>query len=69
MKKLEEELLSIEDSIILHVRSRGPYPRVVDSADLKENDQQWLFFCLVRTVDLSQLPRKSILKDIGPLIH
>lgn len=58
--EIERELLSIGEGVILHSRSRGPYPRIIDSTDLIEDGHQWLFFCFARSVDLDFLVNEEI---------
>lgn len=60
MIKLEKELMSLEPTIILHRRSRGPFPRVVDSTDLVEDGQRQYFFYFVRTIDLDSVVTKEV---------
>lgn len=58
--ELEKRLLSVEKTLILHSRSRGPYPRIVDSTDLVEDGHQQNFFNLVRIADLDSVVTKEI---------
>lgn len=60
MLELEKELLSLEETLILHDRSRGPYPRIVDSTDLVEDGDRQHFFNFVRTADLDSVVMKEV---------
>lgn len=57
---LEDRLRNDESTIILHSRSRGPFPRSVASTDNTEDGQNWLFYSLVRECDLEAVINKEV---------
>jgi len=58
--KLEKEILSLENTLILKDQSRGPFPSTVKSTELTENGRHWLFFYLVREKDLDKVITKEV---------
>lgn len=52
MELLEARLKKLDDVLILHSRSLKPEPRIVESANFKENGRRWLYFYLVRPDDV-----------------
>ena len=59
-QRFESELLAGEDSLIIHNRSRGPFPRVVESTDLVDQGQREVFSFLARRTDLDLVVMKEI---------
>src|SRR6185312_3714179 len=51
-RRVEAALRGLGPLQILHSRSTSPRPRLVDSLDLEELGQHWLYFHLVRPEDL-----------------
>lgn len=60
MMELEKHIMSLEPTMTLHYRSRGPYPRVVDSTDLVENGERQYSFYFVRAKDLDSVITEEI---------
>jgi len=58
--KLEKEITSLENTLILKDQSRGPFPAAAKSTELTENDRQWLFFYLVRERDLDYVVTEEV---------
>lgn len=50
---LEQALRTLGPLHVLHSRSPGPQPKILDSVTLEENGKPWLFFCLVRPEDMA----------------
>ena len=57
---LETSLLVAGDCAVLHSRSRGPFPQVVESSSSEGDGRQWLFFYLARKSDLDAVVTKEI---------
>lgn len=55
-----ENLLQQRGALILHSRSATANPRVLDSLNVEENGQPWLFLFLVRPDDLCRVVTKYI---------
>lgn len=45
---LEKNVTSQNDVLILHNRSRGPFPQIIDTTDLIEDGDRHYFFYFVR---------------------
>lgn len=50
---LEENLLALEPTALLHEKSVGPEPRVLKSSNLIEDGNRWHHFYLVRQSDIA----------------
>ena len=57
---LERSIRALGPLQILHSRSPGPEPRVVDSVDVEENGRPWLFFYFIRPVDLHAVVTRDV---------
>ena len=55
MDHFETEISLIEPMLVLHNRSEGSLPRVIESSDLTENGHRQYFFYYVRTEELSSV--------------
>lgn len=58
--ELERRLRAIQPLVILHFRSQGPAPRVVESSDLVENGERWVSFFLARPEDTKDVVVKHV---------
>lgn len=57
---VEHAVRSIEPLFVLHSRSQGPTPKVLDSFNVEDEGKPWLFLYLVRPEDLNQVVTSHI---------
>lgn len=57
---VESAIRALEPVAVLHRRSTGPHPRVVDSLRYREDGRDWLFFELARPSDVASLALRHV---------
>jgi hypothetical protein len=58
--ELEARLRKVDELLILHSRSPGPEPHIVDTMNVTHDGKQWLFLYLVRRDDLSAVRTQEV---------
>lgn len=58
--RLMAQLSLCSPFLILHSRSQLPTPKVVPSVNVREGDQDWLYFLLIRESDLEGVKLKEV---------
>jgi hypothetical protein len=57
---LEQTIRTLGPLLVLHSRSPGSEPRVLESVSIEENGQPWLFVVLVRPEDLQAVVTRHV---------
>ena len=57
---LEEAIRTLGPLLVLHSRSPGPEPRVLECVSIEESGQPWLFLHLVRPEDLQSVVTRHV---------
>jgi len=63
LQAAEERIRKCGDFLVLHSRSPESKPRIVPGIDFEENGQKWLFFFLVRPIDLASVIVREVPKQ------
>jgi hypothetical protein len=60
IEEIENVVRRIEPALVLHNRSPGIKPRVVDTLNLSENGERWLRYYFVRAADISNVVTERV---------